>query len=291
MTERNKCERADELVSYFYKEATNDERRNFEQHLSACAVCRDELAAFGEVRGAVREWHAEIMQGAPALALDAVVPQFARNGRPVNAPVAVVAPVVVPRRTAWSALREFFTLTPAWARFGMVAASLVVCALAALAVNNAQFRWDDKGIAFGTSVNKQAQPTPQSATPQNAPQVAPLNQPQFTQADIAKLTAERDAEQRELAAARKQLDAAQQQVNVLNASLANSQTAYHQTLATLRTTRASLANSSRRGNRFGSQLARNPNNLESDDEGLRLSDLLTEVSAGREQPQTKRDER
>jgi len=96
MTDMKKCERADELVSYIYNEATKDARRSFEQHLTACVACRDELAAFGEVRGAVREWHEEIMQGAPALALDAVAPQFARNGRPVNTPVSTVAPVVAP---------------------------------------------------------------------------------------------------------------------------------------------------------------------------------------------------
>src|SRR5205085_6881076 len=174
MTDMKKCERADELVSYIYNETTKDARHSFEQHLTACVAGGDELAAFGAVRGAVREWHEEIMQGAPALALDAVVPQFARNGRPVNVPASTVAPVVAPRRTAWAALREFFTLMPAWLRVGMVAASLVVCTLAVLAIVNAQFRWDDKGIAFGTNVNKQAQP-PRSTTPQNAPQVAPIN--------------------------------------------------------------------------------------------------------------------
>jgi hypothetical protein len=283
MTDLNKCDRADELVSYFYNEATSAERRSFEQHLTACTACRDELAGFGEVRGAVREWHEAIMEAAPAFALDAIVPQFARNGRAASAPVAAIEPAVASRRTAWAALREFFTLTPAWLRVGMVAASFVVCALAALAIVNAQFRWDDKGIAFGTGVHKQAQ----SAPPPTAPQVVANNQSQFTQADFAKRTAERDAAERDLAVARKQLDAAQQQVNVLNASLANSQAAYHQTLATLRTTRANQAIVGRRGNRYGPQLA----NLEQDEEGLHLSDLLDEVGTGQEQPQVKRNER
>jgi len=287
MTDMKKCERADELVSYIYNEATKDARRSFEQHLTACVACRDELAAFGEVRGAVREWHEEIMQGAPALALDAVVPQFARNGRPVNPEASTVAPVVTPRRTAWAALREFFTLTPAWARVGMVAASLVVCALAVLAIVNTQFRYDDKGIAFGTGVNKQTQTPPQAATPKDTPQVAANKPTQFTQTDFDKLAAERDAAERELVAARKQLVAAQQQVNVLNASLANSQAAYKQTLATLRMTRANQANGGRRGNRFGPQWA----HLDQDDEALGLSDLLDEVSAGRTQPQVKHNER
>ena len=285
MTEVNKCARADELVSYFYNEATTDERRNFEQHLKSCAACRDELAAFGEVHGAVRDWRAEIMQAAPHLALDAILPQHARNGRPATAPVAAVTPAIEPRRTAWAALREFFTLTPAWLRVGMVAASLIICALATLAVVNAQFRWDDKGLAFGTGVNRQAQSAPQSATPQTAPQVATVNHPRFTQADFDKLTAERDAAQRDLAVARKQLDAAQQQVATLNVSLTNMRTK-NQTL------QASLRTRNNQVNRF----RRGANDLlwakyEPDEEGLHLSDLLDEVSPGSGQPQVKHNER
>src|SRR2546423_64107 len=127
MTDNNKCARAEDLVGYLYDEATADERLSFEQHLNTCVACRDELAAFGHVRGAVREWREEVISHAPALQINAVVPQYASNGRAAHAPASVVAP----RRTAWAALREFFTLTPAWMRVGMGAPSLVVCGLAA----------------------------------------------------------------------------------------------------------------------------------------------------------------
>ena len=61
------CERAEELVAYLYGEAAPDEAKAFRRHLNACAVCREELAAFGAVREAVGEWRAEVLRTTPAL--------------------------------------------------------------------------------------------------------------------------------------------------------------------------------------------------------------------------------
>ncbi len=276
MTDMNKCERAVELVSYVYNEADESARRNFAQHLNACAPCRDELAAFGAVRGAVRDWHAQVLNHAPALALPAMLPEYARNGRAAHAPATVVAP----RRSALAALREFFTLTPVWLRAGMVAASLVVCALAALAVVNAEFHWDGNGVAFNTHLRGQTNTNQPVASPQATQQVATtVNESQYTQADIDKLTAERDAAQHDLAATHARLDATQQQVNVLNASLSNSKTTYRQMLAGMRVQRDGQTGGTRRN-----RLTNGPLRAENDEDGLRLSDLLNEVNAGRNAP-------
>jgi hypothetical protein len=282
MTDINKCERAEELVTYFYGEASEPARQSFEQHLSACPTCRTELAAFGHVRGAVREWHAELIERAPALSLPAVLSGFASNGQPTSTQVKFT-----PRSAAWAALREFFTLTPAWARAGMIAASLLVCALAALAVVNAQFHWDDKGIAFNTGWGKRMNAPKPANEPQPVQQVATVTGIQHTQDELNKLAAARDAAERELAATRARLDAAQQQVAALNTSLTTLRTQHQTVLASLRTMRGNQSNSSKRGNASGTFVANN----ESDDEGLRLSDLLTEVSAGRAQPPVKRNNR
>ncbi len=282
MTDMNNCERAAEIVSYFYNEADESARRSFAQHLNACAPCRSELAAFGDVRGVVREWHAEVLSRAPALALPAVLSEYARNGRAAHAPAAVV----VPRRSALTALREFFTLTPLWLRAGMVAASLVVCALAALAVVNAEFRWDGNGVAFNTHLRGRVS-TNSPVAPPPVPQEA-TNQSQLTQADMDKLIAERDAAQRELAATRARLDATQQQINVLNASLSNSKAAYRQMLASLRTQRGGQAGGTMRNRRpGGSELA----GIDPEEDDLRLSQLLTEVSASRPASQSKPNNR
>jgi hypothetical protein len=282
MTDMNKCARAEDLVTYFYGEANEATQKSFEQHLNMCAACRDELAAFGPVRKAVREWRAEVFERVPALALaPAALPEFARNGQATS----THAPVVLPDRSAWAALREFCTLTPMWARAGMVAASLVVCALAALALVNAQFHWDDKGIAFHTGMGQQVSTPPSSNMPtQPTQQTAIATNAGYTQADIDKLTAERDAAQRELAATRARLDGAQQQVVTLNASLTTTQSRYQTALARARATGNNLAGRNRRLLPGGQQLA-------DADEGLNLSALLDEVSAGRTQPQVKQNDR
>jgi anti-sigma factor RsiW len=312
MSEMNKCERAEELIGYLYGETDASARRSFEQHLSACGACRDELAAFGAVREVVGEWRAEVAERLPALAPTDLLPHYARNGRPAApeaqtagaqhetqngvAPLAAHAHLAsqhahgggAPRRSALAALREFFTLTPAWARAGLVAASLLVCALVALAVLNAELRWENGGVAFKTRLSGEPSRTQPAAPAHVAPQVASVDQARYTQADVDRLAAERDAAQRELAAIREQLDASQQSVATLNASLKTARDAQRQTVQfSQRTPRAGQASPARRGVSNAPQLARNP--VEPDDDGLNLSDLLTEVSAGGNLPPGKRE--
>lgn len=192
----NSCERAGELVAYFYNEATRDERESFDAHLAGCAACRDELGAFAGVREAVGHWRAEILNHAPAR------PSLAGAVAPLAAPVRDErehAASVSPRSSsALAALREFFTLSPVWIRAGMTAAALVVCALAALAVVNAEIRWDNSGVAFNTRLRSEAKTEP--------PQVAAPAAEVYTQAELDNLRAERDAALRELEDTRAQLD-------------------------------------------------------------------------------------
>ncbi|HEX8636229.1 MAG TPA: zf-HC2 domain-containing protein [Pyrinomonadaceae bacterium] len=191
-TKINNCERAGELVAYFYGEAGRAERESFDAHLARCGACRDELAAFGEVREGVGQWRAEILRNAPALSLaDIVAPEARRDA---------ASRAAVPRRSARAALREFFTLSPLWLRAGVTAAALAVCALVALAAANAEVRWDDDGgLAFSTRLRRRAQPRPAS-------QVTAPGAAVSSQAELDKLVAERDAALRELEDTRAQLD-------------------------------------------------------------------------------------
>lgn len=187
--ETNPCGRGEQLVGYLYGEATKDERAGFEQHLSQCAACRDELAAFTQVRESVGEWRAEVLIHAPAIAaLDAI---------PAAAPPPTFRVEPAPR-SAWDALREFFALSPAWLRFGSVAAALVVCALAALAVANVEVRREHGSLAVRTGVWRSNPaltnaPQPQAVSNNDA---ARLNQ----------IIAERDAAVQQLEDARAQLE-------------------------------------------------------------------------------------
>jgi hypothetical protein len=153
------------------------------------------LAAFAGVREAVGHWRAEILDGMPALShANAVAPP----GTPRERASVVAQPA--PRRAALDALREFFRLSPLWLRAGAATAALAVCALVALAVANAEVRWDGGGLAFSTSLRRgEAKTAP-------APQVAAPGGKDYSQAELDELVAERDAALRELADTRAQLD-------------------------------------------------------------------------------------
>lgn len=119
----NLCARAEDMVTYLYGEATLDEAKDFEKHIKLCSSCRSELATFGDVREAMGEWRQQALGSltSPAIEADA-----ARHFAPVVAPAR--------RRSALAALREFFTLSPAWMRAATAVAVIVFCALAAIAV-------------------------------------------------------------------------------------------------------------------------------------------------------------
>lgn len=106
------CERAEELISVLYGEASERETRDFELHLKQCRDCRAEFAAFAQVRESIGEWRDEVLTGF------------------------VSPPAVVPaiRKSAMAALRQFFDLSPLWLKGAVGFAALVFCVLAALAV-------------------------------------------------------------------------------------------------------------------------------------------------------------
>lgn len=256
-TNINDCGRAEELIAYFYGEANSAERASFGTHLARCGACRDELADFGQVRAALGEWRAEILNPAPLLSSARPVAPHARREH---------ERVALPRRSALSALREFFTLSPLWLRAGTVAAALVVCALAALAIANAELRWDSSGgLAFSTGLNHKTKSAPTSQV--DAPAVK-----LYTQAEMSRLAAERDAAVRELEDTRAQLDDSRE-ANLLAAS---------ETLEPAPVSNAvSDANNSRRERRTTPAPGTRPKQFtdERDEEDLpRLYDLLTEAN-------------
>jgi hypothetical protein len=262
-TNINDCERAAELVAYFYNEASRDERESFDAHLARCGACRDELAAFAGVREAVGHWRAKILNNAGALsfpAADTAAPQ----ARHLTATVAAAAP---PRRSALAALREFFALSPVWLRAGVAAATVVVCALVALAVVNAEVRWNDGGLAFGTSLRR--------SEAQTAPPAGRISTPverAYSQAELDKLVAERDAALRELEDTRAQLENSRE-ANLIAAvetlEPASARSAISTTDATRRERRASPAPVAR---------PKRPRVERDEDDAPRLYDLLIEAN-------------
>ena len=135
------CDRPEALVAYLYGEAGEAEAADFERHAKACATCRDELSAFGQVRASIGEWRAE------ALGLN-LAPSKAADAAPMIVPAAARD---TPRsRSAVAAFREFFALAPLWLRAATTAALVALCALTVLAVAHSEFRLESSGLIVRT---------------------------------------------------------------------------------------------------------------------------------------------
>ncbi|HEX7997941.1 MAG TPA: zf-HC2 domain-containing protein [Pyrinomonadaceae bacterium] len=118
------CARAEDLVTYLYGEADARAAQSFEAHAQGCASCRTELAQFGHMRASIAEWRKEALGSLPST--------VAANSTPVIAPPALV--YSERRPSALAAIREFFTLSPAWLRAATAALVVVFCALVALTI-------------------------------------------------------------------------------------------------------------------------------------------------------------
>jgi anti-sigma factor RsiW len=118
------CARTADLIAYLYKEATPDQARDFENHMQRCASCNAEMAAFGDVREAIGEWRQQALGAFSSTAFEANAPAALASARETS----------TQRRSALTALREFFTLSPVWMRAATAAVALVFCTLAVIAV-------------------------------------------------------------------------------------------------------------------------------------------------------------
>ena len=105
------CERAADLVSVLDGEAGERERRDFVLHLKQCVTCREEFSAFTQVRESIGEWRDEALTGFVS-----------------------THPAVAPQKSALTAWRQFFDLSPLWLKGAVGFAAVVFCVLAALAV-------------------------------------------------------------------------------------------------------------------------------------------------------------
>ena len=235
------CGRGEDLVEYLYGEATKQEAALLRQHLDACAVCREELAAFGGVRASLGAWRAEALGTVPSLnIMDAFAP--ATEPRPAAR-----------RRSARAALREFFSLSPLWLRAGAFAATLAVCALAALTLARAEIRWGSDGLALRTGVTGEV-----VTQPIQAPTQAGYTEEQVS-AIVARKVAEATAQ---LTAGAKEEAGGRRPDTVINVSGGG------------RNRQQSAATTPPRRKRPARADARRDESLLADDDLPRLSDLL-----------------
>src|SRR5687767_8609321 len=88
------CRMHEALMSYLYDEATQEEIRRVEYHLTECSTCKQDLAAFEQVRGMLQQWQVD------DLPLTRIV--TSQKDRP--------------RRSMLEALKNLLSETPAWAQ-------------------------------------------------------------------------------------------------------------------------------------------------------------------------------
>lgn len=111
------CGREEALVAFLYGELNESESQIFRRHLQDCNSCSDELAQFQDLRGSVVAWRNEsigALSGVPA--------------------AVALSETTVEKRSAVSALRQFFNLSPLWMKGAVAFASILFCLFAALAI-------------------------------------------------------------------------------------------------------------------------------------------------------------
>jgi len=105
------CERAADLIAFIYNEADDQEAQDFQLHLRDCSSCREEAASFGVVRESIVTWRDEALAGF------------------VSTPV-----TTHDRKSAWTALRQFFDLSPLWLKGATAFALVVFCLLVGIVI-------------------------------------------------------------------------------------------------------------------------------------------------------------
>jgi len=101
------CERASDLIAFLYGETDERETRDFQLHLQQCSSCREEVASLGVVRESITAWRDEALAGF------------------VSSPVATQPQ----KKSALTALRQFFDLSPLWLKGATAFAAVTFCVL------------------------------------------------------------------------------------------------------------------------------------------------------------------
>ena len=124
--EKSSCGRENDLISFLYGELNDLEAKTFQRHLGDCVACNAELAAFSDVRESVVAWRNE--------SLGAIVSPATVTDQLASLPGAAAVNDRAATPSAWSALREFFKLSPLWLKGAVAFASVLFCLFAGLAI-------------------------------------------------------------------------------------------------------------------------------------------------------------
>lgn len=152
----NVCERAPDLMAFLYHEMNESETRVFELHLRDCGNCREELASFGVVRESIGEWRDEALSG-------------------------FISTPIPAKKSALTALRQFFDLSPLWLKgatgFAVVAFCVLAVALFVAKKNDGVYTQQQVDRLIADALAKQPQPTPVQQPPRDEIIVAAVDPP------------------------------------------------------------------------------------------------------------------
>jgi hypothetical protein len=111
---RKSCDHEDDLISFLYRELSEDQARTFQMHVQHCASCKSQLSSFTNIRESIVAWRNESLGGSLA--------------------AYPIAAVDRQRPSATAALREFFNLSPRWMKGAVAFASVLFCIFTVLAI-------------------------------------------------------------------------------------------------------------------------------------------------------------
>lgn len=157
-TQNSTCEFAEELVSYLYDEMSHSEKLHFEKHLKNCFACQDEFAGFSLARTSILEWRNEEFLPLENPAIEIPYPLQVKSVS----------------RSWFAAVRELFTLSPAWMTASTAFAALAICVvLFALVVS---FLRNDPNIARIENDSNVILPSPTNGNQNKNSNVSNANQ-------------------------------------------------------------------------------------------------------------------
>lgn len=134
--ERPVCHRAEDLVTYLYREAGEADTLDFREHLEVCDACRTEFAMFHQVHDSIMTWRNEVLGASfnpsPATAESAPARAFVRRE---------------PKLSALAAIRTFCRVSPWWLRGATAFASLLLCVLAIVVIS----RWSQRPMQIAAA--------------------------------------------------------------------------------------------------------------------------------------------
>ncbi len=165
------CKFGEDIVSYLYAELESANKIRFESHLKSCLTCTEELSGIALTRSSITEWRDVEFS---TLALPKIEIPYEKVEMPEH---------IGEKRPWYAAIRDLFSLSPAWMTAATAGAALVIClGLFAALISNSR---DNNVVVQQTNGKTSPSPTSEiknqntvATTPEVVVSKSPGNSPQ-----------------------------------------------------------------------------------------------------------------